>query len=315
MRSGHSQSRRRQLINRGLLGTHVTEQSEAGSDLSAPEVRDAEEIDDSLPSETEEDIDRAVQALFSAGMPWPEIQAGSTPAAHSAAHSAAARVVDCDAGLAAIRSLLQCQQPVTWVFTGDNIVQGACYTNGARNCVEIFTERIRSELRRAGDVVINTGISGDTAAGVLESLKRRATRHDPEVVAISVGLNDAKQGPPGRVSFRREVREILDLVRTAGAIPLVILPHPVYLPGTPKRADLPQYVNILRDEIVRDEVPCVDQWTDWLRHWPDPCTTRARLADGRFQLGAAGHQHLAGLLFQTLGIFDPKSPACTGNNP
>lgn len=308
MRSRHSQSRRRLLINRGLLGRNTAEQPEAESVLPAPAAPDA--MDDSISAEG--DIDRAVQAVFSAGTPWPELHAGLPPAGQVAA---AARVADCDAGLAAIRSLIQCQHPVTWVFTGDNIVQGARYTNGARNCVEIFTERIRSELQRAGDVVINTGISGDTAAGVLESLKRRVTRYDPEVVTISVGLNDAKQGPSGRDTFRREVREILELVRTAGAIPLVILPHPVYSPGSTKRADLPQYVNILREEIVRDEVPCVDQWTDWKERWPDPFMTRARLADGRLQLGAAGHQHLAALLFRTLGIFDPASPACSGNNP
>ncbi len=216
------------------------------------------------------------------------------------------------AGLAAILSLLRNKAPVTWLFTGDNVIQGAGSTGGRRSCVEIFAERVRGELRRAGDVVINTGVSGDSVAQLLSTLKRRVTRFHPDVVAISLGINDCKAGAAGRDAFRRAVRELLDRVRTAGAIPLVILPHPVYFPATRQRADLRQYMEILRQEIVRDEIPYVDQWADWLQHWPEPVATQNRLSDGRIQLNADAHQHLAGLIFKTLQIFE-QSPACTGS--
>jgi len=214
------------------------------------------------------------------------------------------------AGLAAILSLLRAKSPVTWLFTGDNVIQGAGSTEGRRSCVEIFAERVRGELRRAGDVVINTGVSGDTVTQLLATLKRRVSRYHPDVVVVSLGINDCKAGITGREAFRRTIRELLDRIRTAGSIPLVLLPHPIYTPATRNRSDLRQYVEILRQEIVRDEVPCVDQWEDWQERWPELTATRSRLSDGRIQLNAAAHQHLAGLIFKTLQIFDEHSEAC-----
>ena len=214
------------------------------------------------------------------------------------------------AGLAAILSLLRAKSPVTWLFTGDNVIQGTGSTDGRRSCVEIFAERVRGELRRAGDVVINTGVSGDTAPQLLSTLKRRVSRYHPDVVVISLGINDCKAGLAGRDAFRSTMRELLDRIRTGGSIPLVLLPHPIYTPATRNRSDLREYVEILRQEIVRDEVPCVDHWQDWLQNWPEPNATRSRLSDGRIQLNAAAHQHLAGLIFKTLQIFDERSEAC-----
>lgn len=295
MRSRDSQSRRRRLLHRGLLGTDPVrlDRSEQSASLST----------------ADEAIEQATQAVLAvAPVRRERLHDVETTDEGISTVDAGRR----HAGLAAILALLRSKTPVTWLFTGDNIVQAAGSTAGWRSCVEIFAERIRGELRRAGDVVINTGVSGDSAPQLLATLKKRVTRFQPDVVAISLGVNDCKTGAAGREAFRSSVREILDRVRTAGAIPLVILPHPVYTPATRNRSDLRQYVEILRQVIVRDEVPCVDQWTDWLQHWPEAQATRDRLSDGRIQLGSAGHQHLAGLIFQTLQIFDPQSAACTG---
>ncbi len=296
LKSRDSQSRRRRLINRGLLGN-------AASPSKRP-VHPAVAEPQGNPVGWE-----AAQAVVaSALMRIEKVRDDTVPNDEIATELES----DSAAGLAAILSLLQGQRPVTWLFTGDNIVQGTGSTAGQRSCVEIFAERVRGELRRAGDVVINTGVSGDSAAQLLETFRRRVSRYRPDVVAISLGINDCKAGVAGRDAFRRTIRDLLDSVRMAGGIPLVILPHPVYIPATRKRADLRQYVEILRQEIVRDEVPCVDQWDDWLQHWPDPSATKARLADGRIQLNAAAHQHLAGLIFRKLQIFDPQSSACVG---
>lgn len=296
LKSRDSQSRRRRLIHHNLLGKDAlrAERVEQQSSTVMSEMDAVEQATQAVLATVSNRVEKVKQVVGVSSV---------TTAVES--HR--------PAGLGAILTLLRRKSPVTWLFTGDNVVQGAGCTDGRRSCVELFAERIRGEMRRAGDVVINTGVSGDSAPQLLATLKRRAIRYRPDVVVISLGINDCKAGTEGREPFRRSMREILDRVRTAGAIPLVILPHPVYVPATRNRSDLRQYVEILRQEIIRDEVPCVDQWTDWLQHWPDPTATRGRLADGRIQLNAAAHQHLAGLIFQTLQIFDSQSAACFGS--
>ncbi len=288
-------------------GEFIEESAEPAGFSDVNDSDDGE--DESLTVATELAIDRATAAVLATDVDCP---APSKPLSDTIAVTVAAQHHQAHAGLAAIRSLIRGSRYVTWVFTGDNIVQGAYYTQGARSCVEIFAERVRAELRRAGDAVINTGVAGDTATQLLRTLQRRATRYRPEVIGISVGINDAKWGPAGRSDFRRDVREILDRVRTEGSIPLLILPHPIYAPTASNRTDLSTYVQILREEAARDEVPCIDQWNYWRENFSDPEEIRARLGDARIQLGAAGHQDLAALIFRTLEIYDPNSPACLG---
>ena len=296
LKSHDSQSRRRRLIHRGLLGNDPARfERAANTTLAEAEVDIAE---------------RAAQPVLVTNSLHIENRGGLAVPTEDLATVPETRP---HAGLEAILSLLRGKRAVSWLFTGDNIVQGAGSTDGWRSCVEIFAERVRGELRRAGDVVINTGVSGDSARQLLATLKRRVTRYRPEVIGISLGINDCKAGATGRESFRRTIREILDRVRTTGGIPLVILPHPVYVPATRDRSDLRQYVEILRQVIIRDEVLCVDQWADWQQHWPDPTETQGRFSDGRIQLNAEAHQHLAGLIFQTLQIFDSQSAACVGS--
>lgn len=298
MSAQSADSRRRRLLQRGLIGGALREHAPADEDFEASDR-----------FQTSEDSLEIAASTF----------LGTETTAHRTETKASAikvsqvddsRPVACGAGLATIKSLLAGKQPVTWVFTGDNSVQGAFYTKGQRGCVELFSERLRAELRRSMDVVINTGISGDTIAYSLSTLRWRILRFKPDVVVLSLGINDAKEGAEGLAKFERQTRELLDQIRTDGAIPLLILPHPVASSATANREALSDYVQCLRDVAARDEVPCVDHWSFWLKHWPSPAATRKRLHDGRLHLNADSHRQLAALLFETLGIFDPRSASC-----
>src|SRR6266446_3517466 len=69
-------------------------------------------------------------------------------------------------GLAGIKHFLAEKTARIWVFTGDSITHGALHTLGWRSYPAHFAERVRWELRRMRDVVINTGISGDHTGGL-----------------------------------------------------------------------------------------------------------------------------------------------------
>jgi lysophospholipase L1-like esterase len=211
--------------------------------------------------------------------------------------------------------MLRGSTPLVWVFTGDHLAHGARYTSGARNLVEHFGERVRCELKRYLDVVINTGVSGDTARSLHRNLEWRALRFRPDIISVALGMNDAKAGPPGRTSFRKHLRATLDQIRTTGGVPLLHTPNRIHLPAVENRGDLPAYVDILREEADRVDLPLIDHWKHWERLAPEPETLLTWLADGRFQPGAAGHRELAHLLFHELSIFDPASPTCRPKTP
>ena len=62
--------------------------------------------------------------------------------------------------------------PWCWLFYGDSITHGAAHTHGWRSFPEIFAERVRWEIHHMHDVVINTGISGNTSAAFATGIRR-----------------------------------------------------------------------------------------------------------------------------------------------
>ena len=62
-------------------------------------------------------------------------------------------------------------QAMTWVMTGDSITRAVLHTHGERGWVEQVHERIRWQLNRLTDIVINSAVSASrapNAAGHLE---------------------------------------------------------------------------------------------------------------------------------------------------
>lgn len=206
--------------------------------------------------------------------------------------------------LTALRARLRDCAPTTWVFTGDSITQGAKHTHGRRSYVEHFQERVRWELRRTADCVVNTGVSGDQVQDLAAGFVHRVGRFSPDVVAVMLGTNDALAGRPGRAAFRRSILDLVSRIRDVGAIPLLQTPPPIDASAT-ERAALPEYVEELRS--VSDEygVPVVDHFA----RWADFRCGAARRNDPVHPNGR-GHLELARELFRVLGIFDPTSPTC-----
>src|SRR5690606_6142179 len=72
-----------------------------------------------------------------------------------------------------VSQLLKDKKPLNWLFTGDSITQGAKHTHGYRSYPDIFAERIRWELGRVRDIIINTGISGNTTQTIIDDFDWR----------------------------------------------------------------------------------------------------------------------------------------------
>jgi acyl-CoA thioesterase I len=206
---------------------------------------------------------------------------------------------------AEISRRLHSARPLTWVFVGDSITHGVG-TEGWRSFVEHFAERVRTELERVDDVVVNTGISGNRTGDVLAGFDARIRRFRPDVVVVMLGTNDSVEGPPGRTAFRQHLDEIVARVRGTGALPVLQVPPPVDTSAAAERNDLASYADIVREVAEAGEVVLVDHRAHWLQAG-DGQAPPQWLAD-EIHPNARGHLEMARTIFRRLHIFDPGSP-------
>jgi len=210
-----------------------------------------------------------------------------------------------------IENLFKKEDPVLWLFTGDSITHGALHTHGWRSYPEHFAERVRWELGRVRDVVVNTGISGDTVPGVLGDLDHRVLRFDPTFISIMMGMNDATKGPEGREGFRASYRELIGRIRDKTEAPILLqTPNPI-TPAATRRQDLPAYAEIIREVAQELQTALADQD----KMWQEYLSTGKRdlnylLNDGTIHPNSYGHILFAHNLFKALDIYDPQSRTC-----
>ena len=69
--------------------------------------------------------------------------------------------------------------------------------------------------------VVNASISGETTAGGLRRLPEDLKRHQPKVVVIALGANDALRGQPIKAS-RANLEQMIRLARQARAQPVLV---------------------------------------------------------------------------------------------
>lgn len=187
--------------------------------------------------------------------------------------------------------------PMTWVFTGDSITQGVFHTHGARSWVEHVHERLRWQLGRLHDVVINTGMSGWTAPEVVEAFDHLVGRFAPDVVSLSLGMNDALDGPRGRPAFRDAMERLVARSADLGAQVVLQTPNPAGPGALPGRADLPAYADLVRDLATDRGLLLVDHQADWAG-----ATGPVDLLDDPVHPNAAGHRRMADTVLGSLGL-------------
>jgi lysophospholipase L1-like esterase len=239
---------------------------------------------------------------------------GDAPATHAAqanqAGAAKRKKPAPTSGIPGIKDLMAAKDPIAWVFTGDSITHGALHTKGFRSYPEHFAERVRWELKRMRDIVINTGISGDKADGLLADLDWRVLHLKPDVVSIMIGMNDCTLGEVGRELFRKNLTALVNKVKTAGAIPILNTPNTVYLKNAETRGDLAAYAQVIRDVALGTKAALVDHFAHWSEVKPDQESLVKWLEDKSIHPGAFGHREFAKQIFTDLGIYDEQSPTC-----
>lgn len=213
-----------------------------------------------------------------------------------------------------IKALLTQKTPNIWLFTGDSITHGAKHTHGYRSYPEVFQERIRWELGRVRDIVINSGISGNTAAQIADDFDWRIRQFNPTVVSLMIGTNDCARKGMTPQEFKGNVAKLIGMIRATGAVPVLHTPNPIIIPTSPERKTLPDYIPVLRALSMEEKVILVDNYQYWENSMEEQSQRKIfkKWLNDRLHPNQTGHQEIARLMFRKLEIFDADDPTCGG---
>jgi len=207
-----------------------------------------------------------------------------------------------------IKAFINEPQPRKWLFYGDSITHGARHTYGWRDYVELFSERLRFELARTMDIVINSAISGDNTRGLIEGFHWRVAQFKPDVVLVMIGMNDCSDQndiPPA--DFQGNLDKLTGMIEELGAIPVLQTTCPI-LPGqAPDRSPrFGDYMDVVRAVAGAHNAPLIDHTKFW-RQNPD---SHFLWMSNEFHPNQYGHRAFARLIYEKFGIWDPESTSC-----
>lgn len=107
-------------------------------------------------------------------------------------------------------------ESVRYVALGDSVTAGwlehglldseAAYPN-------LFRKRLASLFPHAMVSVVNSGLGGENSEGALARLERDVLRHDPHLVTVCLGLNDARKGRDFVDDFTNNLSEIVRRIK------------------------------------------------------------------------------------------------------
>jgi len=209
-----------------------------------------------------------------------------------------------------IQQLLSSTEPVVWLFTGDSVTAGGQHTAGGRTASELFGERVRVELGRKRDVIVNTAVGGWQVTNVADDFERSVARFSPDVVFIGLGLNDSRHEESGVPAFRTAYAELCRRISEAGALPVPQTSNIGLATGAPfVRAHLASYVAAVREVAAEQGLPLVDHHAVWSAADEAGSLAEQWMSEGCHP-NAYGHRVMAHTIFETLDILDPASPTC-----
>ncbi len=198
--------------------------------------------------------------------------------------------------------------PAKWLFYGDSITHGALHTFGLRDYTELFAERVRFELGRGLDVVINTAISGHNTRLLLEQYDWRVGQFAPQVVFVMIGMNDcgASSGI-SQAEFGANLETLVGRIRSDGGAAVLQTTCPILPGAAPDREPgFGPYMDQVRQVAAGTGAPLIDHE----RFWRERADRHYYWMSDAFHPNEYGHRAFAQLLFQALGIDDPASPCC-----
>jgi lysophospholipase L1-like esterase len=215
--------------------------------------------------------------------------------------------------LSMVSNLLEGNNQLIWLFIGDSVTQGAKHTWGFRSYSEIFSERIRWEMGRNSDFIINAGINGGNSKTLLNNFEWGVAQFNPTVVFIMCGLNDCQPNGIRLSDFDKNIYSLIKKIRALGAIPILQTPNYIneeslYKYNYKGRNGIRRYIAQIRKAACENKIILIDHWEFWsknnYKNWlDDPLHPNYR-----------GHVEISKLIFKEISIYDPNFFTCSFND-
>lgn len=199
------------------------------------------------------------------------------------------------------------QKPVFWLFLGDSITHGCQHVKGFRSFAELWMEIIKWEYtnrpgERKNDIVLNTGVSGETATGFLKEAPWRLGQFNPDVVFIMFGINDANK-VKDLAKFQADLTAIVKMVRKKKAIPVLQVP----MLTTDNNNLRPRYAEAVRSVADKEKCLLVDHAAYW-KEISGSDSAKAKWMNNAIHPNEFGHRVMAATIAKELGITPKNSP-------
>jgi lysophospholipase L1-like esterase len=203
---------------------------------------------------------------------------------------------------------LRSEEPVKWLFYGDSITHGALHTYGHRDYVELFAERVRCELGRPMDIVINSAISGDKTRGLLEGFDWRVTQFKPDVVFIMIGMNDCSDTNDISIEeFERNLMTLAEKIEQLGSLAVIQTTCPILPNQSPDRSPyFDSFMDANRRVAEAKGLPLIDH----TKVWKENVEKFFMWMNNEFHPNEYGHRVFAKSIFEALDIYDETSCTC-----
>ncbi|MHC4872019.1 MAG: SGNH/GDSL hydrolase family protein [Planctomycetota bacterium] len=206
-----------------------------------------------------------------------------------------------------IKDMLAGERPLTWLFYGDSITHGFMHVNGFRDYTELFAERVKGEMFRRQDVIINTAISGNTTRQLIESFESRVTRFRPDAAFLMIGMNDSADKHNLDINeYSSNLDTLISNFQNIGTELILQTSQPIIEGQAADREDAyPKYMKVVREKSKLHDLYLIDHYNYWLEQdqW-------IRWMNNAYHPNEYGHRVMANYIFTKLDINDNEKQTC-----
>ena len=152
-------------------------------------------------------------------------------------------------------------ESVRYVALGDSVTLG-WLEHGVLDAEAAYPALLRRKLCAlypfAVVNAINMGLGGENAEGALARFERDVARHDPHLVTVCLGLNDARQGKDGVEAFKANLVRLCERVEGETRADLLLLTPNTRGDALQDDGTVAEYVRAIRAVAREKEIGLAD---------------------------------------------------------
>lgn len=191
--------------------------------------------------------------------------------------------------------------PLTWVFAGDAYLAGIGADDQLTPLVKLFADEIRGWSGRQSDRMIDVLSRDAIITRLLAAWEKRIAAHQPHVVVLLFGHQDAKAGMRGFDAFEDALEAVLLRCRDMGIT--CIVNTPPCLPDQDENllADRLIYLEAIRATAKTYDAILIDHWDEWEWAAIEVGGIEAWYEQSGQYPGPEGHRQMTNLFAEALG--------------